>query len=135
MDRSEIKFLKITRTWCSNEMILFNPCTCQFVKKKALLSANFRTTSIKFHVFSPRQQQMVFIIFRNIGWSFTNEISLHFLSSKQFFSKHRSFTKISSQFLSFINFLLKFCNQQHVSHYVSLDFCSLYLSAKILTRN
>jgi len=35
------KFLKITRTWCSTELIFFNPDTCQFVKKQALLSEKF----------------------------------------------------------------------------------------------
>jgi len=72
MDRSEIKFLKYTRTWCSTEMILFNPDTCQFVKKQALLNGNFRKAFIKFHVPSLAKQQMILIIFWNIGCSFTD---------------------------------------------------------------
>jgi len=89
-----MKFLKITRTWCSTEMILFNPYTCQFVKKQALLSANFRITSIKFHVLSPRQTTNDFNHISEHRLAFRDENSLHFLLSKHFFSKHCSFTKI-----------------------------------------
>ena len=110
--RSEINFLKITGTWCSTELIFFNPYTCQFVKKQALLSETFEKTSIKFHVPSLPKLKKVLLIFRNICRSITDENSFHFLLSKHFFSKHCSFTKIPSKFLSFNYFLLKFCNQK-----------------------
>jgi len=72
----------------------------------------FESTPIKFHVPSLAKRQMLLIIFWNIGWSFTDENSLHFSLSKHFVSKHCSFTKISSKFHSFINFLSKFCIQK-----------------------
>jgi len=73
----------------------------------------FEKTSIKFHVANLTKWQKVLLIFRNIGRSIADENSFHFLLSKHFFSKHCSFTKISSKFFSFNNFLLlKFCNQK-----------------------
>jgi len=45
---------------------------------------------------------MVLLIFRNIGWSITDENSFHFLLSKHLFLIHCSDTKISSKFLSLL---------------------------------
>ena len=84
-DRSEINVLKITRTCCSTELIFFNPYTCQFVKKQALLSKTFEKTSIKIHVPSHTKWEKVLLIFRNIGRSIADENSFHFLLSKHFF--------------------------------------------------
>jgi len=80
-------------------MIFFNPFTCQFVKKQALLSENLKKTSIKFHVPSLTKWQKVLLIFKNIGRSITDENSFHLDLSQHCFSKHCSFTKISSKFL------------------------------------
>ena len=112
-DRSEINFLKITRTWCSTEMI-FSIVTHVNLSKSMYYSVKtFEITSIKFHV--PCLPKWFLFIFRNIGRSITDENSFHFLLSKHFFSKHCCFTKISSTFLSFNKFLLKFCNQKQAA--------------------
>ena len=109
-DRSEINFLKITRTWCITEMI-FSIVTHVNLSKSMYYSVKtFEKTSIKFHV--PSLPKWFLFIFRNIGRSIADENSFHFLLSKHFFSKHCSFTKIWSTFHSFNNFLLKFCNQR-----------------------
>ena len=81
-------------------------------KSKHYSVKTFEKTSIKFHVTSLQKWQKVLLIFTNIGRSITDENSFHFLLSKHSFSKHCSFTKISSKFLSYNNFLLKFCNQK-----------------------
>ena len=52
----------------------FNPYTCQFVKKQALLSENFWKTSIKFHVPSLHKWQKVLEVFINIGLFITEEM-------------------------------------------------------------
>ena len=91
--RSEINFLKIPRTWCSTEMILFNPYTCQFVKKQALLSANFRNN---IYLISCSQSRQTTNDFNHIQ---DHRLVLHTLKFvalliiKHFFSKHSSFKR------------------------------------------
>jgi len=111
-DRSEINVLKITRTWCSTELIFSILTHVNLSKSKHYSVKTFEKTSNKFHVTSLTKWQKVLLIFRNIGWSITDENFFHFLLSKHCFSKHCSFTEISSKFLSFNYFLLKFCNQK-----------------------
>ena len=111
-DRSEMNFLKITRTWCSTELIFSILTQVNLSKSKHYSMKTFEKSSMKFYVTSLTKWQKVLLIFRNIGRSITDENSFHFLLSKHFFSKYFSFTKISSTFISFINFLLKFYNQK-----------------------
>jgi len=82
------------------------------IRKKNVAQHELRKMSIKFHVPSLPKSQKVLLIFRNIGRSITDKNSFHVLLSRHFFSKHCSFTKIWSTFISFINFLSKFCNQK-----------------------
>jgi len=79
-----------------------------FSKSKHYKVKTFETTSIKFHVPSLPKWQKVLFMFRNIGRSITDENCFHFLLSKHCSSKHCSFTKISSKFLSSIIFCKNF---------------------------
>ena len=105
----DIKLTDITHTCCS---IVFAWCLNKAIRKKKRYSAWAWKMSIKCHVPSLPKWQKVLLIFRNISRSTTDENSFHVLLSKHFFSKHCTFTKIWSTFISFINFLLKFCNQK-----------------------
>ena len=107
-----MNFLKITRTWWSTELIFSILTHVNLSKSKHYSVKTFEKTSIKIHVPSLTKWQKVLLIFRNIGRSIANGNSFHNWLSKHFFSKHCSFTKISSKFLSFNNFLLKFCDQK-----------------------
>ena len=109
-DRSEINFLKITRCWCSTELIFSIFTHVTLWKSMRYSVKTFEKTSIKFLV--PSLPKWFLFKFRNIGQSITDENFFHVLLSKHFFSKHCSFTKIWSTNISFINFLLKFCNQK-----------------------
>ena len=118
-DTSEINFLKITRTCCSTELMFSIITHVNLSKSKHYSVKTFEKTSIKFHV--PSHPKRFLFIFRNIGRSITDENSFHVLLSKCFFSKHCSFTKISSTFISFINFLLKFSNKRKCRNTVNYN--------------
>jgi len=111
-DRSEINFWKSQALGAALSWFFSILTHVNLSKSKHYSVKTFEKTSIKFHVTSLPKWQKVLLIFRNIGRSITNENSFHFLLSKHSFSKHCSFTKISSKFLSYNNFLLKFCNQK-----------------------
>jgi len=87
---------------------LLQHCFCMILKqsnpKKNVTQHELRKMSSKFHVPSLTKWQKVLLIFKNIGPSVTEENSFHVLLSKHFFSKHCSFTKIWSTFISFIKF-------------------------------
>ena len=105
----DIKLWDITHTCCS---MVFAWSLNKAIREKSVTQHDLQKMSIKFHVTSLPKWQKVLLIFRNIGPSITEENSFHVLLSKHFFSKHCSFSKISSKFLSFNYFLLKFCNQK-----------------------
>ena len=111
-DRSEINFLKSQALGAALSWFFSILTHVILSKSKHYSVKTFEKTSIKFHVTSLPKWQKVLLIFTMIGRSITNENSFHFLLSKHSFSKHCSFTKISSKFLSHNNFLLKFCNQK-----------------------
>ena len=94
--------LQIVFAWSFNKAI----------SKKNVTQHELRKMSLEFHVPSLPKWQKVLLIFRNICPSVTEEKSFHVLLSKHFFSKHCSFTKSWSTFISFIKFLLKVCNQK-----------------------
>ena len=108
----DIKFQDITHACCS---IVFAWCLNKAIRKKSITQHQLRKMSIKCHVPSLPKRQKVLLIFRNIGRSITDENSFHVLLSKHSFSKHGSFTKIWSTYISFIDLLLKFCNQKQAA--------------------